>query len=216
VLITPAAPLSVNSGTPVTLTASCSDPQGLACTFQWTQTNAGAPGVPTVLSPNPTSTNPISFTVSLPVGSLSPVTIQLQVVATDSANLSSAADFTSVTINPLADVPAITPPVVYRTSKQRLTINASDSIVSPNLVLKLQPYLTESGVVYDPDPAKGGVGNVFTNNNNGTYLIDLVGAPPPACNLGGTYATPCSQAPLTIKSSLGSVSQPAPVGLIRQ
>jgi hypothetical protein len=27
-----------------------------------------------------------------------------------------------------------------------------------------------------------------------------VGAPAPACNLGGTYATPCAQKPITVKS----------------
>ena len=30
--------------------------------------------------------------------------------------------------------------------------------------------------------------------------MTLVGAPPPACNLGGTYATPCSKTPLTVKA----------------
>ena len=42
---------TVASGTPVTLTATCSDPAGLPCTFVWTQTS----GTPIVLAPNPTT-----------------------------------------------------------------------------------------------------------------------------------------------------------------
>ena len=67
------------------------------------------------------------------------------------------------------------------TGKQRLVINASSTVVSPNVVLTLQPYACQTVAgqvacptsgIYNPDPALGGVGNVFTNNGAGTYMVD--------------------------------------------
>jgi len=190
------APLTVNSGTPVTLTATGTDPNGLPLTFVWTQTA----GAPVVLVPNPFTGATISFTLALPVGAPG-TTLQFQVVATNSAGATSAPEFTTVTINPAADTVTVTS-AEYRTGKQRVILTATSSVISPSVVLTLQPYLTEQGITFDPTS----LGSVFTNTGGGIYTLTLVGAPAPACNLGGTYATPCSQKPIVVKSSLGGVN----------
>jgi hypothetical protein len=70
-------------------------------------------------------------------------------------------------------------------------------VVSPNVVLKLQPYLTVNGTTYNPDPAAGGLGNTFTNNGAGAYTLDISGAPEPA-------VPPAT--PLDVKSNLNGDS----------
>jgi hypothetical protein len=209
---TPASPVTVTSGTPLTVVATGVDPSGLPVSVSWTQTNAGAPGVPTVVSPNPmvcgpvagTETCTLSFTVTLPLGQPS-VTIQLAAEATNSLGLSSGPDFTSVTVNPIPDTVTITS-AEYRTGKQRLIINATSSVVSPLVNLTLQPYVTATGATYDPCPPAG-LGCVFTNNGGGLYLLDVVGAPEPA-------VPPAT--PLVVTSSLGGVSAPSALTRIRQ
>jgi hypothetical protein len=136
-------------------------------------------------------------------------------VATNSAGVSSAADHTTVTVNPQVDSIAVTS-AEYRTGIQRLIINATSSVISPNVILKLQPYLTEANTTYNPDPAAGGGGNTFTNTGAGLYTLTLVGAPRPACNLGGAYATPCAQRPIVVTSNLGGTSGPTALTRIRQ
>jgi len=190
------APLTVNSGTPVTLTATCVDPAGLACSFVFTQTS----GTPVVLAA-PQAGATVSFTVALPVGA--PVSVLgFSVVATNSAGVSSAPATTSVTINPPVDVVTITT-AQYRLGKQRLIITASSSLISPTVVLTLQPYLTNLGVIFDPTT----LGNIFTNLGGGLYTITIVGAPQPA-------VAPAT--PLTVSSSAGGVSPPHVLDSIRQ
>jgi hypothetical protein len=63
----------------------------------------------------------------------------------------------------------------------------------------LQPYQTEAGTMFDP--ATLGAANLTVSLvTPGAFTVTAVGAPAPACNLGGVYATPCSQTPLTVKS----------------
>jgi hypothetical protein len=210
---TPAAPLTVQSGLAFgPFTASCTDPANLLpCTFKWTQTNAGAVGVPTILNPNPTPSASIGpFTVNLAPGA-APVTIQLQIIATNSAGVQSAPEFTSVTVNPVPDQITITTSV-YRFGKQRLDLTVTDSVASPNVVLTLAPYRCQSGVTLQCpngffDPAT--LGNVLTNTGNGNYTYTLVGGPEPACNAplpGGNINAPCTQAPLVVNSNIGGSS----------
>ena len=96
-------------------------------------------------------------------------------VTASNATVTSAPEFTTVTVNPLADSVLITA-TEYRTGKQRLTVNASSSTVSPNVVLTLQPYVTATGTTFDPSL----LGATFTNNGGGVYILVLVGAPEPA------------------------------------
>ena len=53
----------------------------------------------------------------------------------------------------------------------------------------------------------------------GSFTITLVGAPQPACNLGGAYATPCAQRPITVKAvrngTPGFVGTSAPTAMDR-
>jgi hypothetical protein len=217
--------ISVTSGTPITITATGVDPNGLPLTVSWRQTG-GSPSVvvpnPLVCGPGPTpQTCVLSFTVTLPLGSAS-TTILLQAEAVNSLGIAATPDITTVTIIPQADTLSITS-VVFRTGKQRMDINVTSNVVSPTDNVFLDPYVCEGGALacpplgtYNPDPSVGGVGNLFTNNGNGLYVISLVGAPKPVCNNGGLYATPCSFAPIIVRSSFGGVSLPSPVTKIRQ
>jgi hypothetical protein len=209
------APFSVLSGVRATMNITGTDPAGLPLTFTVTQTSGPAISPsPLVVTQNPPSGATATFLETLALGAPS-VTFNFTIVGTNSAGVSSAPDFTSVTVNPQPDSVTIAS-AEYRTGLQRLIVNATSSVINPNVTLKLQPYLTETGTTYNPDPAAGGVGNVFTNNGAGLYLITLVGAPRPACNLGGTYATPCAQRPLVVTSNLGGTSGPNALTRIRQ
>ena len=193
----PVSATTVTSGTPVSLTASGTDPQGLPLTFVWTQT-----GTPVVLSPNPFPRATMGFTITLPLGA-NGETLQFSVVATNSAGVSSAPEFTTVTVNPLPDSVTITA-AEYRISKQRLILNATSSVISPAVVLKLAPYVTTLGTTFDPCAS---LGCTFTNNGGGLYLLDIVGAPEPA-------VPPAT--PLVVFSSLGGQSPPTALTRIRQ
>jgi len=107
------------------------------------------------------------------------------------------------TVKPLVDVVSVTGLLEqYRLNSRRLNLNATSSVVSPNVVLKLQPYITITGTTYNPDPAAGGVGNTFTNNGGGVYSLLLNGVPEPACgNVNGNLA-PCPTKSLDVKSNL--------------
>ncbi len=209
------APLSVQSGTQATLNITGTDPAGLALTFTVTQTSGGAISPsPLAVTQNPPSGATATFLETLALGQTA-VVYNFTIVATNTAGMQSAPEFTSVTVNPTTDSVAITTSE-YRTSKQRLVITATSSVISPNVVLKLQPFAVEGGGTYNPDPAVGGGGNLFTNNGAGLYTITLVGAPRPACGNGAGYQTPCPLAPLTVTSNLGGTSGPNALQKIRQ
>ncbi|HSM86283.1 MAG TPA: hypothetical protein VLT16_09035 [Candidatus Limnocylindrales bacterium] len=204
--VNPVAPVSVFSGAASNFPISGSDPAGLALTFNVTQSGTPALLNLTVLSSS-ANTAVVFFTApTLPLGQVTPSVVSLTITATNSGGATSAPEFTTVTVNPLPDAITITS-AEYRTLKQRLIINATSSVVSPNVVLKLQPYVTTSGTTYNPDPAAGGLGNTFTNNLNGTYTIDLAGVPEPA-------VPPAT--PLDVKSNLNGDSGPFGLTRIRQ
>src|SRR6185369_2247185 len=137
----------------------------------------------------------VSFTAPvLPLGQITPSVVNLTITARNTGGATSAPEFTTVTVNPLADAVALTS-TEYRIGKQRLVLTATSSVVSPNVVLTLQPYVTVSGTTFDPTA----LGSVFTNTGAGTYTLTLVGAPEPA-------VPPAT--PLVAKSNLGGVSQP--------
>ncbi len=201
------APQTVTSGRSVTLTTSATDPGGLPVTFQWQQIVSPGVLVPagtSVFQNNPTTGPTVnsgqaasspSFVVTLAPGTLS-TTLQFEIWATNSANVSSAHEFTSVTINPIADNVTVTA-AEYRIGKRRLSLTATSNVVSPNVALTLQPYVTTTGTTYSPCPADGGLGCVFTNAGGGLYTLDLVGVPEPA-------VPPAT--PLVVRSNLGGAS----------
>ncbi|EWT00440.1 hypothetical protein N865_15645 [Intrasporangium oryzae NRRL B-24470] len=203
---------TVTAGNLVTLTASSSSLP--APTWTWSQT--AGPANP-ALSQTPAAatasgTSQLKFTPTV-AGTYS--------FTVNATNANGTSPDTTITVTVTASVPTnITlTPVEYRTSKQRLIVTATstDTTVSSMVLL---PYLTEKGTMFDP--ATLGAANLTVSLvAPGSFTVTAVGAPPPACNLGGTYATPCAQTPITVKAvnASGTVigtSPPSRLDKIRQ
>jgi hypothetical protein len=210
--IAPIQNQTVTAGNLVTITATSSSLP--APTWTWAQVSG--PANP-ALSQTPTAatatgSSQLKFT---------PTVAGTYVYSVIATNANGASPATNVTVTVSAAVPTnITlTPVEYRTSKQRLIVTATstDATVSS---MRLLPYLTESGTTFDP--ATLGAANLTVSLvAPGSFTVTAVGAPPPACNLGGTYATPCAQAPITVKAlnAAGTVigtSPPSRLDKIRQ
>ncbi len=208
-VVNPVAPIALFSGqaSPV-IAISGSDPNtppSLPLTFQVSQSGAPAlVGLLVTQGPNPPGTGAnLTFVAPiLPPTQITPSVITLTITARDAAGRVSAAVTTTVTVSPVPDLITVAS-AEYRQNQKRLTITMNDA--NPNVTLLLQPYLTTAGTTYNPDPAAGGVGNVFTNNLNGTYTITIAGVPAPACNANGTFAIPCTLTPLDVKSNMRNV-----------
>jgi hypothetical protein len=141
------------------------------------------------------------------VGQVTNVVITLTITARNAAGVFSAPVTTTVTVIPLPDAISVTGQLEqYRINNRRLVLNATSSVVSPNVVLKLQPYVTTTGTTYNPDPAAGGVGNTFTNTGAGIYTLTLNGVPEPACGNPNGNVAPCPTKPLDVKSNLNGDS----------
>jgi len=200
------APISVFSGASGSLAISGTDPNtpaSLPLTFAVTQTGTPAlTNLAVAQGPNPPGTAAtVTFKApTLPVGQVTSVVINLTITATNKAGLVSAPEFTSVTVKPLADTVTITT-AAYRTGKQRLDLTATSSVISPTVVLTLQPYVTNTGTTFTPP------NGTFTNTGGGIYTITLVGAPEPKI----PPATP-----LTVKSNLGGISAPTALTSIKK
>jgi hypothetical protein len=204
-------PLTLFSGAAGSMAVTGSDPNAPAAVpLFFAATQAGAPALnnfTVTQGPNPPGTSAtITFNAPvLPLGQVTTSVVNLTITATNTANLVSAPEFTSVTVTPLPD--AITPTSAqYRVNNKRLIITANSSVVSPNVNLLLQSYVTITGSVYNPDPAAGGAGNLFTNNGAGAYSLTLNGVPEPACGNPGGNTTPCPTKSLDIKSNLNGDS----------
>jgi len=186
--------VSVLSGANASFGISATDPNNEAVTFTVTQS-----GTPALVNLTVTQNTPNSATVSftaptLPAGQTTNSVITLTVIATNVGGSSSAPAHPTVTVRPTPDqISGVT--ATYRTSKQRLDLTATSSVISPNVILTLQPYVTAQGTTFDPTQ----LGSVFTNTGAGAYTLTLVGAPQPA-------APPAT--PIVIKSNIGGVSPP--------
>jgi hypothetical protein len=192
-VVNPIASRTVTSGTTVTLTAVGSGAHPLS--YTWTQSSG--PSQPFKQASGSAS---MSVSHALPVGQVTNDVLGFTVVATDTvSHATSAPVTTTVTFTPIPDTVTITV-AQYRISKQRLDITARSSVVSPNVVLRLQPYRTTSGALFDP----ASVGNTFTNNGGGLYTLSLIGAPQPGFN-----------EPLVVTSNVGGSSAPTPITRIR-
>jgi hypothetical protein len=212
------APIVVNSGAVGSFIVSGTDPNLPAATpLTFTVTQTGGPALlagPSAIQLTPTSAT-VSFTApTLPVGQVVPSVINLTITARNTLGLTSAPEFTTITVNPIPDNVLITN-AEYRTGKQRLAITATSSVVSPNVILKLNPYVcavpqpvgapacAQPANTFDPAT----LGNTFVNNGGGLYTITLVGAPEPAIP---------PALPLTVTSNLGTTSSPHGLDRIRQ
>ncbi|MBZ5508283.1 MAG: hypothetical protein LAO78_22720 [Acidobacteriia bacterium] len=207
-------PITVVSGTGASFVASGSDPNVPALTpltFNAVQTSGPALIGITVTQLTATSAT-VSFTAPV-VAVVSQATLSL--TATNTALLTSAPVTVVVTINPppVGDTVLITA-AEYRIGKQRLIITATSNAVGP-VTLKLQPYLTTTGSVYNPAPSAGGLGDTFTFAA-GVFTLDITGAPAPACGNPAGYQTPCPTKPLDVLSSGGGDSLPFALTRIRQ
>lgn len=184
--INPVANQTVTANNLVTLTATSSAVP--APTWTWTQT--GGPVLP-------------AFPVNTAAGATSTVTFTPTVAGTYTFRVTATnVNGTSAPVNVTVTVTAATTTNVtlnneYRTGKQRLIITATANLPA-NTVMTLQPYLTENGTTFDPTTL--GANLTISLTAPGTWTLTAVGAPRPACNLGGAYATPCAQKPLTVKA----------------
>ena len=188
----------------VTLPLSGVDPNVPAQALTFNVTQAGAPALLNLkVTSTGTSTATLSFSVpALPLGQVVPSVITRSTTATNAGGATSAADVTTVTIQPQGDGVAVTN-VTYRIGVARLIITATSTLASPNVVLTLRPYVTTQGTTFDPAT----LGNTFTNNGGGLHSLTLVGAPQPA-------SPPAL--PIVVQSNLGGVSPPHRVDTIRQ
>ncbi|MGO4599463.1 PKD domain-containing protein [Terrabacter sp. 2RAF25] len=210
--IAPIQNQTVTANTLVTITATSSSLP--APTWTWAFVSGPAqPGLTqTPTAATASGTSRLSFT---------PTVAGTYVYSVFAKNANGTSSTTNVTVTVGASVPTnITlTPVEYRTSKQRLVITATstDATVSS---MRLLPYQTETGTTFDP--ATLGAANLTVSLvAPGSFTVTAVGAPPPACNLGGTYATPCAQSPITVKAlnAAGTVigtSPPSKLDKIRQ
>jgi hypothetical protein len=220
-----AAVLIPVSSTDVSLLITGSDPNVPAKTpllFLVTQAPAGVlqfPSAGCALGTNQgnlcvTSSGPTSATVSFNAPAL-PVVVTLTITAVNSAGVLSTPITTTVSVTDVFSITA----VEYRTNKQRLIVNVTDNTatVDPTIQIFLQPYRCEIAAApcvqtapgvwtYDPNPANGGIGNLFTGGAGGLFILDAVGAPAPACNLGGQYKTPCGVVSVSALSSKGATA----------
>jgi hypothetical protein len=207
-------PITVVSGTGGSFVATGSDPNVPALTpltFNVVQTS-GPALIGITVTPLTATSATVSFTAPV-VAAITPATLSL--TATNTAPLTSAAVTVNITINPppVGDTVLITS-AEYRTGKQRLIINATSNAPGP-VTLKLQPYLTTTGVVYNPAPSAGGLGDTFVLTA-GVYILDITGAPAPACGNAAGYQTPCPSKPMDVLSSGGGDSLPFALTRIRQ
>jgi hypothetical protein len=196
-------PLSVLSGAAGSFAISGTDPNVPAQKLTFTVTQTGVPALVNLrVASTGNSTATVTFTApTLPLGQVLPSVVNLTISATNTGGAASAPEFTTVTVNPRADAIAVTS-ALYRTTKQRLVVTATSSVVSPNVILTQQPYLTVSGTIFDPTT----LGAVYTNNGGGLYTLTLVGAPEPAVP---------PALPIVVKSNLGGTS-PATAISVRQ
>jgi hypothetical protein len=190
--VTHIPPISVFSGANGSFGVSATDPNGETVTFAVTQ--SGAPALLNLaVQNNPNNSGTVTFTApTLPIGQVTSTTVTVSVTATNTGNATSLAESTTITIKPLPDQ-VIVQTADFRTSKQRLDLTATSSVVSPNVTLTLLPFVTTSGTVFDPTS----LGATFTNIGGGNYTLTLVGAPEPA--------TPPAT-PISARSNLGGTS----------
>lgn len=162
-----------------------------------------------------TPSGPTSATVSFNAPA-TPASVTLAITAINSGGVLSTLVTTTITVTDVFSITA----AEYRSNKQRLIVNVTDNTIDPTIQIFLQPYRCENAAapcvqtapgvwMYDPDPAHGGVGNLFTGGAGGLYLIDVVGAPAPACKLGGAYSTPCNVVSISAVSSKGGTASSA-------
>jgi hypothetical protein len=197
--IKPIQAQTVTAGNNVILTALL----GVAgtATFAWVQTsgpagpvppNPGVGGVPSPAAGSLTARSDFTFNAA------TAGVYTFNVTATAAGLTSPAVSVTVTATQATATTITFGGTLEYRIGKQRLVMTATSPLGNAVASMKLMPYLTESGTIFDPTTL--GAGLSISLITPGSWTITLVGAPKPACNLGGAYATPCQQTPITVKA----------------
>jgi hypothetical protein len=206
--INPILDQTVNVNTLVTINASSASLP--APTWTWVQVVNGAPIVALTQTPSaatPSGTSRVTFT---PVVA-GPPHYLFDVTATNVNGTSSPATRVTITVNAASTLNITIGTAEYRTGQQRLVIAATTTDLTVTSMV-LQPYLTENGTMTTGTTP-------LTNGGGGLWNLTIVGAQRPACKLGGTYATPCTQFPLVVTSTGGvtpGTSAPTRLTRIRQ
>ena len=163
---------TVNSTTVTTLHGTASDPNipAQALTITWTQTTGPNVVLSDIHSLTPTFTSPT-------IAGGQPVAVLTFVLTVRNTGGAQTVASTTVSVNPSADAVTITA-VEYRTGKSRLTINVTDNVISPTLVLTVKGQLN-----WTDTPMQ--------NLGGGLYQLVLVGVQQPTSvtvtsALGGT------------------------------
>jgi hypothetical protein len=181
----------VASNTSLRLNAVASDPNHLGLTYLWTLTNNATGATFTLSGNSPTFTAP---TVTAAQGS---ITMSASLTVTNSAGQSttSATPLTIVVTSAPADSLANNG-TLYRTTKSRLTINVTSSVVSPSIVLTATLDLTNpsTGLHYTA---------TLQNLGGGSYSADIIGVGLPntitVTSTGGGTLT-ITQAQITVRN----------------
>jgi hypothetical protein len=194
--VAPIALITATSGGPVSFTVTGTDPANQALTFNAVQT--GGPAVAVAVAGRTANSALVSFTA--PTVTVGSATITISVTATNVGGTTSAAATATVTVKPVADQIVVTS-VEYRVQKQRLIVQVTTTSTDPALVLTLQPYLTNTGVIFDPAPLGASPFTLVA----GVLQITLVGAPQPSTT------TPS----IVVKSNIGGVSAPSGITKLR-
>jgi predicted phage tail protein len=207
--INPIVAQTVNANTLVTMLAT-SNSLPAPTSFTWTQVNNGA-SVVALTTTTPASVLPITLSSQATFTPAATGTYLFDVVAKRGL-VSSSPTRVTITVNAAVTQNIAITTAEYRTSNQRLVLAVTVPDLRVTSVI-LKPYLTEAGTMFDP--ATLGASN-FTNAGGGLWNLTIVTAQRPACNLGGAYATPCSQRPLTVISTGGVTPGTSPAtGLTR-
>jgi len=193
------APVTLFSTAAGSFAVSGTDPNVPAQALTFTVAQSGAPAlVNLAVTSTGTSSANVTFTApTLAAGTINPAVITLTITATNTGGAVSAPATTTVTVKPLPDNISVTT-AQFRLAQTRLSLTVTSTVVSPSVVLTLQPYLTTTGSTFDP----ANLGNVLTNTGGGTYTLTLVGAPEPA-------VSPAK--PIVVKSNLGGTSLPTAI-----
>jgi hypothetical protein len=169
--------ITVASGAPVTLSATCVDPAqapGVPCnsTFTWTLVSPAA--LPPDASLSATTGSPVIFTAGT-VPELTPAqTFVFQVTATSSVapNLVSAPATVTVIVRPATDTIVISN-IVYRRTKGRLIVNCSDFTPGVTLTVTLDIINPATGLQWQ------GVMGPIIPFAQGVFSLRFSNIPPP-------------------------------------
>jgi hypothetical protein len=184
-----ATPNPVVSNGSVKLSAVASDPNGLALTYTYTLTNPNGTVFATLTGATPTFTAPAATPAT------GNIILGLSLKVTNGNGQSTTAVGPNVIVTPPPSDVLANNGTLYRTSKSRLTVNVTSSVVSPSIVL--------TAVLDTINPATGlHYTATLQNLGGGAYTVDFIGVGLPntivVTSTGGGSVT-ITQAQITVR-----------------